>query len=80
MLSLLISPLLLNDAFYRRIWMLLATHPKENEMATFSPLTMARARHHGPTVVLAGIGFLLFPCSMGVTSHGGPWGRSKYIQ
>jgi len=54
------SPLLLNDVFYRKIWMFSATQLKENEEATISPLTTIRGRYHGPTVVLVGTDFLLF--------------------
>jgi len=63
-------PLLLNDAFYRKIWMFSATQPKENEEATISPLAMVHGRHHGPTVVSAGADFLLFPCFRGIAAYG----------
>jgi len=67
------------NPFYVRAWIFSATQPKENEEATVSLFTTVHGRHHGPTVVWAGIGFLLFCYSTGVASHGCPWGKSKYI-
>jgi len=60
--------------------MFLATQPKENKEVIVSQLTTIHGRHHGPTMVLAGVDFLLLSCSTGVASHGCPWERSKYIQ
>ena len=48
------SPLLLNDTFYRKIWMFSVTQPKENEEATVSLFTTVHGRHHGLTVIFTG--------------------------
>ena len=57
----------------------LATQLRENKEATVTQLTTICGRHHGQSVVLAGVKFLLFSCSTCVTSHGHLWG-SKYTQ
>jgi len=41
------SLLLLNDAPYRKVWIILATQPKEDEKAAVSHLTTVRGRQHG---------------------------------
>jgi len=63
------SPMLLNEAFYRKLWTFSTIWLKKNEEGTVLPLIMVCGRHHAPIVALDGIDFLLFSCSTGIATH-----------